>query len=87
MNLSEITLGLALGVLGAAANLALLAARARMVTHGAPERAMWMMPLSMGVAALTIYGSTLISSQAAWSAAFGLLVSRGVALAYIRRRA
>lgn len=87
MNLSEITFGLALGVLGAAANLALLAVRARIVTRGAPERAVWLMPLGMVVAALAIYGSTLISNQAAWSAAFGLLVARGVALAYIRRRA
>lgn len=87
MNLTDIALGLSLGVLGAAGNLALLATRARMVTRGASQRALWLMPLGLGVAALSIYGAAMISHQAAWSAAFGLLVARGVALARIRSHA
>lgn len=87
MDASDITLGIAIGAAGAAANLALLSVRARLVTGGAPRLAWGLMPASLATVGLSIYAATRISELAVWSAALGLLSLRGLVVARLRRHA
>lgn len=84
MMTTHAVLGLALGVVGGGAHLALTWWRARCITSGRTTLAWVIYPIGLGAIGLAVFGAAKISPLAAWLAVAGLVLTRLVTLYWVR---
>jgi hypothetical protein len=83
----HIAIGIALGVTGAAAHLALTWWRARLVTSGRAGLAWVTLPVGLAAVGLALYAAARVAPEAAWTFVIGLLAARFAVLHRVRSAA